>query len=46
MAENPVKVQSLVHSLMLLRDVPLKLLDPADARELRGVNEPGEFRRV
>lgn len=32
------------YSLMLLRDVPLKLVDPADERELRGVNEPGEFR--
>jgi molybdopterin-guanine dinucleotide biosynthesis protein A len=32
------------YSLMLLRDVPLKLLDPADERELRGVNEPGGFR--
>jgi molybdopterin-guanine dinucleotide biosynthesis protein A len=31
------------YSLMLLRDVPLKLLDAADGRELRGVNEPGEF---
>jgi molybdopterin-guanine dinucleotide biosynthesis protein A len=31
------------YSLMLLRDVPLKLLDPADERELQGVNEPGEF---
>jgi hypothetical protein len=31
------------YSLMLLRDVPLKLVDPADERELRGVNEPGEF---
>jgi molybdopterin-guanine dinucleotide biosynthesis protein A len=32
------------YSLMLLKDVPLKLLDPLDERELRGVNEPGEFR--
>ncbi|HYW82785.1 MAG TPA: NTP transferase domain-containing protein [Spirochaetia bacterium] len=32
------------YSLMLLRDVPLKLLDAADGRELQGVNEPGEFR--
>jgi len=32
------------YSLMLLRDVPLTLLDPVDERELRGVNEPGEFR--
>jgi molybdopterin-guanine dinucleotide biosynthesis protein A len=32
------------YSLMLLRDVPLKLVEPADERELRGVNEPGEFR--
>lgn len=31
------------YSLMLLRDVPLKLVDPLDERELRGVNEPGEF---
>ena len=32
------------YSLMLLRDVPHTLLDPVDERELRGVNEPGEFR--
>jgi molybdopterin-guanine dinucleotide biosynthesis protein A len=31
------------YSLMLLRDVPLKLVDSADERELQGVNEPGEF---
>ena len=31
------------YSLMLLRDVPLKLVDPADEGELRGINEPGEF---
>ena len=33
------------YSLMLLRDVPLAMVDPADERELRGVNEPDEFRR-
>jgi molybdopterin-guanine dinucleotide biosynthesis protein A len=32
------------YSLMLLRDVPLKLVEPADERELRGVNEPDEYR--
>jgi molybdopterin-guanine dinucleotide biosynthesis protein A len=31
------------YSLMLLRDVPLKLVEPADERELQGVNEPGEL---
>jgi molybdopterin-guanine dinucleotide biosynthesis protein A len=31
------------YSLMLLRDVPLKLVEPTDERELRGVNERGEF---
>ena len=31
------------YSLMLLRDVPLKLVDPANERELRGVNEPGDL---
>jgi molybdopterin-guanine dinucleotide biosynthesis protein A len=31
------------YSLMLLRDVPLKLVDAVDESELRGVNEPGEY---
>ena len=34
------------YSLMLLRDVPLKLVDPTDEHELQGVNEPGELRGV
>jgi molybdopterin-guanine dinucleotide biosynthesis protein A len=32
------------YSLMLLRDVPIRLVEPADGRELQGVNEPGEYR--
>ena len=32
------------YSLMLLRDVPIRLVDPAEERELRGVNDPSEYR--
>jgi molybdopterin-guanine dinucleotide biosynthesis protein A len=32
------------YSLMLLRDVPIHLVEPAEERELRGVNDPSEYR--
>jgi molybdopterin-guanine dinucleotide biosynthesis protein A len=31
------------YSLMLLRDVPIRLVDPAESRELQGVNDPDEY---
>jgi molybdopterin-guanine dinucleotide biosynthesis protein A len=34
------------YSLMLLRDVPIRLVEPVRARELRNINDPDEFRQA